>query len=382
MKEPKVTLPAQEQKVAAPSQEPRVTLPAQEQKVAAPSQEPRVTLPAQESKVAAPAQEQKVAALAKEAKTPSWFARFFVKKRSNRNANECLTSATLNKIRANVVDKLDKNVTDEVADVLSAVIGIGQRIRSRDLYIDDASSRLEFIISCALQEKPQLILARDELLRIQLEIYKNSPFFVSRWLSIISAGSSGTLVVSALVASLFVWGIIALSIRILIDLNTLGVHMLGLNVAVSGYDGVNKIAKDVLFMDERALLVVTSAAFVGGVVSIATRLGQFSQVQGLDPFAMFWTAVLKPLIGVVLSVFILAALSGEIIGFGFLGPDPLGLTTIALGTAGTITAKTAYVLWVIGFLAGFSERFAWDFVERTEGTTSGNAGRQPQNRED
>jgi hypothetical protein len=29
-----------------------------------------------------------------------------------------------------------------------------------------------------------------------------------------------------------------------------------------------------------------------------------------------------------------------------------------------------YVLWVLGFLAGFSERFAWDFVDRAQGVAS------------
>jgi hypothetical protein len=126
------------------------------------------------------------------------------------------------------------------------------------------------------------------------------------------------------------------------------------------------------FMDERALLVIASAAFLGGVISIATRLGDFSRVRDIDPFAMFWTALLKPLIGVVLAIFILAVLASESINIAVVGKDPLGLENhYDKEHWGHIRVHTFYVLWVIGFLAGFSERFAWDFVQRSEGLSEG-----------
>jgi len=39
-------------------------------------------------------------------------------------------------------------------------------------------------------------------------------------------------------------------------------------------------------MNGRALAVISSAALIGGVISIATRLQEFSRVRNLDPFAM------------------------------------------------------------------------------------------------
>ena len=45
--------------------------------------------------------------------------------------------------------------------------------------------------------------------------------------------------------------------------------------------------QDVFFMNGEALTVVAFGAFLGGVVSIATRLAEFCYVRGLDPFAMF-----------------------------------------------------------------------------------------------
>jgi hypothetical protein len=298
-------------------------------------------------------------------KLKSWFFRSPV---NRKNADDCLPSDALTQLRLEVVGK---QLSDEAAEMISAAFDIGERIRSHNLYIEDALKRLQFVVACASQEKPQLILARDELLRMQFDIYQKSGF-ISGWIARISGGSSTVLVLAALVVSLFVWAALVLAVRLLLDWQVFDIFIFHLQLS----DRVASLVQSVFFMDQRALLVIVSAAFLGGVVSIATRLGEFAKVRGLDPFAMFWTALLKPLIGVTLSVFILAALAGEIVGFGFLGKDPLGLVkndqAIAFGGAVTLTAKTAYILWVIGFLAGFSERFASDFVQRTEGITSGN----------
>lgn len=269
----------------------------------------------------------------------------------------------LDKLRAGVVGK---TLSDDAAEVISATVGVGERIRSRNLYIEDALRRLQFVLSCALQEKPQLVLARDELLRMQLEIYQNSGFISGR-IARISGGSSTVMVLAALLTSLCLWAGIVLAVGVLAGGQLF--EFFALHIRLS--ERTARMAENVFFMDQRALLVIVSAAALGGVVSIATRLGEFTKVRGLDPFAMFWTAFLKPLIGVALSVFILAVLAGGIVSFGFLGSDPLGLVVsdqaIAVGEPGTLTAKAAYILWVIGFLAGFSERFASDFVQRTEG---------------
>jgi hypothetical protein len=214
-----------------------------------------------------------------------------------------------------------------------------------------ASSPIQSALEAVLEQKPQLILARDELLRIQFEIYQNWGY-ISGWLARISDGSSTVLVMAALLASLFLWSTVVIAIWLLVNDRVF---------PILKASGISAFAQNVFFMDPRALLVIVSAAFMGGVVSIATRLGEFTKIRGLDPFAMFWTALLKPLIGVVLSVFILATLAGEIVGFGFLGKDPLGLVIVEAGKPdnvilfgdktkiGTVSLKTAYVLWVIGF---------------------------------
>jgi hypothetical protein len=83
---------------------------------------------------------------------------------------------------------------------------------------------------------------------------------------------------------------------------------------------------------------------------------------------MFWTALLKPLIGVLLAIFILAALVGGVVNLGALLD---GDAFAGYGTDEGLARQTIHVLWVIGFLAGFSERFAWDFVDRAQGRAAG-----------
>lgn len=273
-------------------------------------------------------------------------------------ADDCLTYDQLKELRARV--RSSENVTDEVAEELSAALQRAERIRSENLYIAGAYDQLTFIVDCLLAAKPLLILARDERLNLQLEIYRREGL-INRTLARMSSGSPVGFLLSALFIAFILWFVVITGIT-------------GLRYLVQAYkDTYPALAHLVfIFMDPRAFAVITSAAFIGGILSIATRLNEFSRVRDLDPFAMFWTAMLKPLIGVILSVFILAALEGDVVSFAFL-KDPLTtLSTIPLTAPLTDSAlKVLYVLWVLGFLAGFSERFAWDFVGRTQGVASG-----------
>jgi hypothetical protein len=270
---------------------------------------------------------------------------------STSGADECLPYEALTALRVRVRSKDD--VTDEVAEELSAALRQAERIRAQNLYIPDAADQLTFIVDCLLAPKPQLILARDERLNLQVEIYRQAGC-ISRTLASISSGSPVGLVLSALLISFFLWSMFMLALQFL--------------------SKVKFLAINIFFMDGQALGIITSAALIGGIVSIATRLNEFSRVRDLDPFAMFWTAMLKPLIGVVLSVFILATLEGHVLSFGFLPQDAFNTLPNTLPNPKPDPDKanqTKYILWMLGFLAGFSERFAWDFVGRAQGVASG-----------
>lgn len=266
------------------------------------------------------------------------------------DVNDGLAAERMIAFRRRLQEAVVKGVDDTVAEELSAALGLGQRIRACGTVISGAAERLDFIFDCLLAEKPQLILARDERLRLQIEVYRQTGL-ITRALAAISSGSPVGLVLAALMFSLIIWTSVVFGVRWLVD-------------------SKNILAGDIFFMNGKALAAIASAAFIGGVISIATRLQEFSRVRDLDPFAMFWTAMLKPLIGVVLSLFIFATIAGNIITFGFMENAELGKL---LDSTVTIGNKALYVFWVLGFLAGFSERFAWDFVDRAQGVANGGA---------
>jgi hypothetical protein len=280
-------------------------------------------------------------------------AQFFRNYRKGRTstsgADQCLTYDQLKELRGRV--RSSDEVTGDVAEELSAALRQAERIRSQDLYIPGAYDQLTFIVECLLATKPRLILARDERLNLQVEIYRQAGH-ISRTLASISSGSSVGLVLSALVIAFILWTMIMFALLFISSRKC--------------------IPAGIFFMDIRAFAIITSAALIGGIVSIATRLNEFSRVRDLDPFAMFWTAILKPLIGVVLAVFILATLEGNILSFGFLPSASFGALPKTPQSDEAI--KALYILWVFGFLAGFSERFAWDFVGRAQSVASGNPG--------
>ena len=266
----------------------------------------------------------------------------------------CLTLSQVQLLRQKACVR---DVDDVVAEELAAALGLAELIRSRGVPIEDAFDRLQFIFECLDSEKPKLILAQHERVRLQVEVYRLSGTFGSL-MARIAGGSSPATVILALVCSLAIWTTLVLTIHLLTQ------------------RAVSDLAEQAFFMNGRVLLVVTSAAFIGGILGIATRLQKFADVHDLDPFAMFWTAMLKPLIGVAVSMFLLATLAGGVVSFGFLGADPLQLSNSS-GSLHQVKNQTLYVLWMLGFLCGFSERFAWDFVSRTEGVASGGASGDP-----
>jgi hypothetical protein len=231
----------------------------------------------------------------------------------------------------------EAELAPELEEELSVVLGLAHELKGAD----HAAARLNFIVDCLVADPPKLALAQDERLRLQVENHRHSGP-LTRWLARLSAGSPVALMLIALGCSLVIWSVVF--------------ALLGLIARVDAESALRMV-------DTMALATVSYAALVGGVLSIATRLKEFSKVRDLDPFAMFWTALLKPLIGVVLAIFLLAAIYGEVISFGAL----FGAGAFEGYGSNALPRQTIHVLWVIGFLAGFSERFAWDFVDRARG---------------
>ncbi len=185
-------------------------------------------------------------------------------------ADDCLTYDQLKEIRAKV--RSQDVVKDEIAEELSAALQQAEKIRSRNLYVTGAYDQLTFIIDCLIAAEPQLILARDERLNLQIEIYRQRGWF-TRTLAKISAGSPVGLVLTALAIAFILWTLLMIFFYVLS------------HVVLTALKG--GLITQIFFLDGSALTVITGAALIGGIVSIATRLNEFSRVRDLDPFAMF-----------------------------------------------------------------------------------------------
>ena len=161
----------------------------------------------------------------------------------------CLTLSQVQWLRQKACAR---DVDDVVAEELAAALGLAELIRSRGVPIDDAFDRLQFIFDCLDAEKPKLILAQHERVRLQVEVYRLSGAFGSL-MARIAGGSSPATVILALVCSVVIWTILVLTIHLLTQ------------------RAVSDLAEEAFFMNGRVLLVVTSAAFIGGIKCVAVR---------------------------------------------------------------------------------------------------------------
>jgi putative intracellular protease/amidase len=104
-------------------------------------------------------------------------------------------------------------------------------------------------------------------------------------------------------------------------------------------------------------------AFLGAIVSILVRLQEFESFRSSDLKLSFLTAVFKPYIGMITGLFIVSALA---IGIGQVGTDVTFIPPSQEAIAEWPSHKVLYFLYVVGFISGFSERLAADFVGMTE----------------
>jgi hypothetical protein len=201
--------------------------------------------------------------------------------------------------------------------------------RSKDEILDRLVREAGTAVSALLSEQPELVFARALRVETENELLRHNGL-VKRTLIRLTDGSP----------------------LLTVCLGAFGALVLGLATHLAWYalQGFGPVKALVPF-DPVQSSAVASAAFLGGLVSILSRLKSFSRLGDFDHVFLFTNALFKPFIGVIFGLFAYA--------FWLSGLLPLDPKLIA--------NVSAHQLWVVGFLAGFSERFTQDLISRGEG---------------
>ncbi len=228
-----------------------------------------------------------------------------------------------------VENKIDaENIDDEVQVEMAIVLSLLAKMEKSGS-VGDNKRYLELALKSLASERPKLSFVRGLRTELELnsEMYSHGlPRFIKMIagptpLSAMIAGLATTLIMSPLVYAILIF--------------LFSEHLQN-------------------YFDVATFSVLSGAAFLGGIVSLLSRLEEFAALRLYNPNLIFLTAYFKPFIGVALTIVVYAIFD-------------LGLIQISgFNTDGAAADKQFLLVWVIGFLCGFSERFTRDIVGHVE----------------
>lgn len=97
----------------------------------------------------------------------------------------------------------------------------------------------------------------------------------------------------------------------------------------------------------RYRMLLVHAAFIGSIGSILVRVRDYLTPNVIGPLGLYVSVLTKPFVAVAFALLVYTVLKAGLISF--LGVDLGG-------------PQGPYLAWLLGFLSGFSERFAKDFI--------------------
>jgi hypothetical protein len=184
-------------------------------------------------------------------------------------------------------------------------------------------------VAALLSDKPELVFARSLRVQTENELLRHNGWLKRTLIRFTDGGAVLTVCLGAFGAA------------------TAGLALLMLQLTRFAID-----VSALVPFNAAHVSAVAGAAFLGGLVSMLSRLQSFSRLGDFDQVFLFFNALFKPLIGVIFGLFAYA--------FWQSGLLPLDKSVLQDSLA-------PYQIWVVGFLAGFSERFAKDLISRGEG---------------
>lgn len=249
---------------------------------------------------------------------------------------DALVDYLLSEVRVTLKRPLDGRTQHELGFLLAF-------LRERNLqFVSNNKVLFKVAFDQLATDKPNLDLVRQIRLSIQVARVRERGGFTGLIVKFCGPGP-----VTAVMAGLLTTFVALCLVLFLITYVSLELHRY--NDTTGEFDRLRLLTEHVKLGDLYLLFV---ASFFGSIVSIATRIGTFVAYTLHDPLEIFTSVLFRPFVAFSFAVFVYAVLRSGIVSF--LGVDLDGRT----GTA---------VLWIFGFLAGYSERFSKEFVSSTEG---------------
>jgi hypothetical protein len=242
----------------------------------------------------------------------------------------------ISRVEGKLATKLDDDVQAEIAKAIQLLVSMRRKVVvANRVYF-------ELLFDILGAEQPNLLLSKSIRYEI-LAINVKKSYGILRLVSYLCGDTPLNAAVSALISAtalafFFLW------------------------LMTSGSRGIVRemagTAELIAALDNRSvtlLIVAIHAAFIGSIISILARMQDFLADPTQTPILIYISIIRKPFLAATFVVLAFSVLSSGLISFH--GVDLAG-------------AAGPYLAWVVGFLCGFSERFAQDFVVSASGRFS------------
>lgn len=267
---------------------------------------------------------------------------FAVSSRVNEQLQDDSAKTNVDKVNAIVRQAATQELSEEAQDQLGRLRSIIAVFESKNLKEDYVESLL--VAATALTKpKPNILLAQSILWDLEFYCMRERSG-LAKILVRLSGGWPMTTVALALalaiLAYLIIWGLIYWLDR-------------------------TKALADFLSAHGHEILTAMFFGLLGGCMSILTRIQRPSDLQKLNPVSLFLNCFFKPIVGAVFALLIYLMLETNILG-GLVKTN----LPVADSTMDQNWHKYLFLIAVLGFAAGFSERFAADAISNIEGGRS------------
>jgi hypothetical protein len=250
-----------------------------------------------------------------------------------------------------------------------------------DAFVGSLQAKIHHQLEHALDHQVQLEIAHlTRLLNImpRASVYKNRVFFEIAF-DMLAAEQPNIVLVAQLcqtlqgvfersaglgrfIATVFgrtaiqavVCGICSAFLLIFLAIALLSAAHATLQTLAASLEHLPPIAQLIQRMPIAQIVVLVIAAFTGAVVSVLARFGEFRDLAYTTPISVYLTVTAKPFVSIAFAAFVYAIVA-------------CGLVTLP-GVALTDPGGDA-IVWVLGFLSGFSERFVQGFVTEADRVT-------------